>query len=65
MRGEKTEPLLVLDGEGTQKVVNAIPPVQARTKAAELLISIVKRLTKLLINWNLIGTNITLSKQKL
>lgn len=37
MRGEKTEPLLVLDGEGTQKVVNAIPPVQARTKAAELL----------------------------
>ena len=37
MRGEKTEPLLVLDGEGTQKVVNAVPPVQARTKAAELL----------------------------
>ena len=37
MRGEKTEPLLVLDGEGKQKVVNAIPPVQARTKAAELL----------------------------
>ena len=37
MRGEKTEPLLVLDGEGTQKVINAVPPVQARTKAAELL----------------------------
>ena len=37
MRGEKTEPLLVLDGEGKQKVVNAIPSVQARTKAAELL----------------------------
>lgn len=37
MRGKKTEPLLVLDGEGKQKVVNAIPPVQARTKAAELL----------------------------
>ena len=37
MRGEKTEPLLVLDGEGKQKVVDAIPPVQARTKAAELL----------------------------
>lgn len=37
MRGEKTEPLLVLDGEGKQKVVNAVPPVQARTKAAELL----------------------------
>ena len=37
MRGEKTEPLLVLDGEGKQKVVDAIPPIQARTKAAELL----------------------------
>nr|WP_302192518.1 terminase small subunit [uncultured Streptococcus sp.] len=37
MRGEKTEPLLVLDGDGTQKVVNAVPPVRARTKAAELL----------------------------
>lgn len=37
MRGKKTEPLLVLDGEGKQKVVNATPPVQARTKAAELL----------------------------
>lgn len=37
MRGEKTEPLLVLDGEGTQKVVNAVPSVQSRTKAAELL----------------------------
>ena len=37
MRGKKTEPLLVWDGEGKQKVVSAIPPVQARTKAAELL----------------------------
>lgn len=37
MRGEKTEPLLVLDGEGTQRVVDAVPSVQARTKAAELL----------------------------
>ena len=37
MRGKKTEPLLVLDGEGKQKVVNAVPRVQARTKAAELL----------------------------
>ena len=37
MRGEKTEPLLVLDGEGKQKVVDAVPPVQSRTKAAELL----------------------------
>ena len=37
MRGKKTEPLLVLDGEGKQKIVDAIPPVQARTKAAELL----------------------------
>ena len=37
MRGKKTEPLLVLDGEGKQKVVDAIPPVQTRTKAAELL----------------------------
>lgn len=37
MRGEKTEPLLVLDGDGTQKVINAVPPVKSRTKAAELL----------------------------
>lgn len=37
MRGEKTEPLLVLDGEGTQKVIQAIPNVQSRTRAAELL----------------------------
>lgn len=37
MRGEKTEPLLVLDGEGTQKVIAAIPNVQSRTRAAELL----------------------------
>ena len=37
MRGEKTEPLLVLDGEGTQKIVDSVPSVQTRTKAAELL----------------------------
>lgn len=37
MRGEKTEPLLVLDGEGTQKVIETVPSVQSRTKAAELL----------------------------
>lgn len=37
MRGEKTEPLLVLDGEGTQKVIEAVPSVQSRTRAAELL----------------------------
>lgn len=29
--------MLVLDGEGTQKVVDAVPAVQSRTKAAELL----------------------------
>ena len=28
MRGEKTESLLVLDGEGTQKVIQAVPNVQ-------------------------------------
>lgn len=37
MRGEKTEPLLVLDGEGTQKVIQAVPNIQSRTRAAELL----------------------------
>lgn len=37
MRGEKTESLLVLDGEGTQKVIETVPNVQARTRAAELL----------------------------
>ena len=37
MRGEKTEPLLVLDGERTQKVIQAVPNVQSRTRAAELL----------------------------
>nr|DAV42049.1 MAG TPA: Terminase small subunit [Caudoviricetes sp.] len=37
MRGEKTESLLVLDGEGTQKVIEMVPNVQARTRAAELL----------------------------
>lgn len=34
MRGEVTEPLLVLDGEGTQKVVNAVPNVSTRRNAA-------------------------------
>ena len=37
MRGEKTESLLVLDGEGTQKIVETVPNVQARIRAAELL----------------------------
>lgn len=37
MRGEEMEPLLVLNGEGTQKVIEAVPSVQSRTKAAELL----------------------------
>lgn len=37
MRGEKTEPLLVLDGEGAQKVIEAVSNVQSRTRAAELL----------------------------
>lgn len=37
MRGEKTELLLVLDGEGKQKVIEAVPNVQSRTRAAELL----------------------------
>lgn len=37
MRGEKTEPLLVFDGEGTQKVIEAVSNVQSRTRAAELL----------------------------
>ena len=34
MRGEVTEPLLVLDGEGTQKVVEAKPNVSTRKGAA-------------------------------
>ncbi|CIY59783.1 Phage Terminase Small Subunit [Streptococcus pneumoniae] len=34
MRGEVTEPLLVLDGEGTQKVVEAKPNVLTRKSAA-------------------------------
>lgn len=34
MRGEVTEPLLVLDGEGTQKVVNSVPNVSTRRSAA-------------------------------
>lgn len=34
MRGEVTEPLLVLDGEGTQRVVEAKPNVSTRKSAA-------------------------------
>ena len=34
MRGEVTEPLLVLDGDGYQKVVNAVPNVSTRRSAA-------------------------------
>lgn len=34
MRGEITEPLLVLDGEGTQKVVQAKPSVATRRASA-------------------------------
>ena len=37
MRGEVTEPLTVLDGDGYQKVIDASPSVAARNKAAELL----------------------------
>ena len=34
MRGEVTEPLLVLDGEGTQKVIQAKPSVATRRASA-------------------------------
>lgn len=34
MRGEITEPLLVLDGEGTQRMVMAMPSVSTRKSAA-------------------------------
>lgn len=34
MRGEVTEPLLVLDGKGTQRVVMAMPSVSTRKSAA-------------------------------
>lgn len=34
MRGEVTEPLLVLDGEGTQKVIEAKPTVATRRASA-------------------------------
>ena len=37
MRGEVTEPLTVLDGDGFQKVVDVSPSVATRNKAAELL----------------------------
>lgn len=37
MRGEVTEPLTVLDGDGYQKVVDTSPSVATRNKAAELL----------------------------
>ena len=36
MRGEVTEPLLVLDGEGYQKVVEAKPSVTRRASAVDL-----------------------------
>ena len=34
MRGEVTEPLLILDGEGTQRMVMAKPSVSTRKSAA-------------------------------
>lgn len=34
MRGEVTEPMLVLDGEGTQKVIESKPNVSTRKSAA-------------------------------
>lgn len=37
MRGEVKEPVPILDGEGTQKVVNLTPSAQARKAAAELI----------------------------
>lgn len=37
MRGEVTEPVAVLDGDGYQKVVDLKPNAQARRAAAELL----------------------------
>lgn len=37
MRGEVTEPLTVLDGDGYQRVIDAAPSVATRNKAAELL----------------------------
>ncbi|MDV2883824.1 terminase small subunit [Alkalihalophilus pseudofirmus] len=35
MRGEVTEPVPILDGDGTQRVVNLIPSAAARKSAAE------------------------------
>jgi len=37
MRGEVTEPLTVLDGDGYQRVIEPSPSVATRNKAAELL----------------------------
>lgn len=37
MRGEVTEPLAILDGEGMQKVIEVVPNAQARRSAAELI----------------------------
>lgn len=37
MRGEITEPIPILDGEGTQRVVEVIPSAQSRKSAAELI----------------------------
>lgn len=37
MRGEVTEPVPILDGEGTQRVVNLVPSASTRKSAAEQL----------------------------
>lgn len=37
MRGEVSEPMPLLDGDGYQKVVHVIPSAQARKSAAELI----------------------------
>ena len=37
MRGEVEEPIPILDGEGTQRIVEVRPSAQARKSAAELL----------------------------
>ena len=37
LRGEITEPMAVLDGDGYQKVIDVIPSAQARRSAAELI----------------------------
>lgn len=37
MRGEVKEPVAILDGDGTQKIVEVLPSVATRKAAAELL----------------------------